>query len=123
MRAALAMLLLMSSAAFAADCEGHIPANCAQIRVGEELAGADARLNRVYRDLMSALPKQRKQKLLSEQRSWLKLERDAACAKRVEKEWGGSCSTTWCLVALDQCRADATSTLIGALEQILAGSK
>lgn len=122
MRVALAMLLFLSSAATAADCESHVPALCAQIRVGDELARADATLNEVYRRLMTALPKQRRQELRSEQRRWLKLDRDAACAKRIEREWGGSCSTTWCLVGEDQCRANATNVRKNLLEQQLAGA-
>ena len=121
--AALAMLLLMSCAAFAAECEGHIPADCAQIRVGEQLERADARLNRVYSKLMTALQKRQKLELRSDQRRWLKSTRDAACAKRIEKGWGGSCSTTWCLVAEEQCRADATRARVDFLEQQLEREK
>lgn len=109
----LTLLALTVTSAFAADddCTHGYTNSCAhsqQIRVGDEVRAADAELNRTYRQVMAALQAERRALLRSEQRKWLEEVRDKGCAKRIEEEWGGSCPTTWCIIAEQECIRDET---------------
>lgn len=95
--------------------------NCAQSRVDSEFDKADAQLNLVYRRLMSSLSQAQKDKLRVEQRLWIHEVRDASCTRRIETEWGGSCSTTWCVIAEEQCRVSETQERTKQLEQMIEG--
>lgn len=115
--AALFFMLFASGAFGQTECDR----NCAQSKAGSEFEKVDAELNLVYRRLMSSLSQAQKDKLRVEQRLWIHEVRDASCAKRIETEWGGSCPTTWCVIAEEQCRVSETQERTKQLEQMVEG--
>jgi uncharacterized protein YecT (DUF1311 family) len=59
----------------------------------DEKARQDARLNEIYKKLMSKLPAKRKKELLEAQRAWIKF-RDANCSFYHDPE-GGTAAQCW----------------------------
>lgn len=93
-------------------------AACTQYINSRTNQSIDADLNREYKRLIGSMPKRESELLRRAQRKWLK-QRNAHCKKEIKREWGGSCGTTWCVVAEDDCITDGNLKRLNELREML----
>jgi len=120
---AIALLLFARVAIADEACDSGRNARCAQIEAFDQFQRADAELNRVYRQAITALKNEHKGRLRTEQREWIDRVRDDSCSKRIEEEWQGSCPTTWCVIAEQECQTEETLKRTKQLRKLVGEKK